>query len=152
MALLDAQQSQPVAHVIFCVDNSGSMQKTDAKSEDGQPLSRTEAVARCCRQLVQQQACEKGVVYTHILFNQTAEATFVEKDVGSALSLLQQTPRPKHGTNFASAWALVEKTVQATRPGLVVHVVFLSDGRPGELPARPPSLGAEKPTSRWNGM
>ena len=144
-------QTKPVAHVIFCVDDSGSMKTLDATAEGGHTLSRAEAVARCCRQLVQQQLNEKGVLYSHIRFSSAAKATFVQVPVHTAATLLQSTASPRDGTNFASAWGLVLQIVEATAPDLLVHVVFLSDGRPGELPKNPPALGTEKPTSRSHG-
>ena len=70
------EAQQPPTHVIFCVDNSGSMRKADAKSEDGSEISRAAAVTHCCLQLVEQQQMQLAArqpLYSLILFDDEAE-------------------------------------------------------------------------------
>lgn len=141
---------QPSVHVIFCVDNSGSMRNTDAASDDGSALSRAVAVSHCCRDLIaQQRSYETGQLYSLILFDDEAEIVFTRAATASAAARLQGTDwRPKRGTQFSIAWRAVERLVDASERDVPVHVVFLSDGRPGDLPVHLPSPGTEKTTVR----
>ena len=123
------------------------MRTEDASAEDGVALTRAEAVARCCRQLVatqQQQGQGTRQCYSLVLFNLEADTCFSKVNVDAAARLLQRPARPALGTNFSAAWLAVEKLVALTAPGVAIHVVFLSDGRPGELEQRLPMLGQEK--------
>ena len=112
------------AHVIFCVDNSGSMRKADASSEDGTAISRADAVAACCRQLVAQQQQEgqgQRQRYSRVLFHTEAKNSFTQVEVDDAASMLVMPLTPTHGTNFSAAWLAVEKLVEATNDGVAVR-------------------------------
>ena len=127
------------------------MRTDDAAAEDGAALTRAEAVARCCRQLIstqQQQGQGTRQSYSLVLFNKEADIRFTKVNVDTAARLLQRPARPTLGTNFSAAWLAVEELVAQTARGVAVHVVFLSDGRPGELDHRLPPLGQEKETAR----
>ena len=127
------------------------MRSQDASAEDGTALTRAEAVARCCRQLIstqQQEGQGTKQSYSLVLFNLEAKISFTKVDVDAAARLLKETARPALGTNFSAAWLTVEELVAQTAQGVAVHVVFLSDGRPGELDHRLPPLGQEKGTVR----
>ena len=129
------------------------MRKNDASSEDGTAISRADAVATCCRQLVAQQQQEgqgERQRYSRVLFHTEANNSFTQVEVGDAASKLEMPLTPTHGTNFSAAWLAVEKLVEATDAGVAVHVVFLSDGRPGELEQKLPAIGDERDTARCN--
>ena len=142
----------PAAHVVFCVDNSRSMRTLDARDEAGSALSRAAAVVRCCDQLVKQQLqLTNRPLYSHILFDDNADVVFTKRDLGpgsSAERLLHSGPKPRLGTCYSAAWLAVEKLVDSTEDSVPVHVVFLSDGRPGELSVQLPQPGSEKATAR----
>jgi hypothetical protein len=137
-------------HLVLCIDNSGSMRKCDHRSRSGGEVQRCEAVFEQCRNLAQSQLGNSAqIVVTTILFDDKATVHARAEPLTPAL-LQQLLPgMPRDGTNFSAAWAAIEKTISTT--AAAVHkVIFLSDGRPGELSANKtmPSMGAEPSTVR----
>ena len=132
------------------------MANVDAKTMEGDSISRAEAVLRCCVQLVEQQATGEAaasIVYSQIIFNDTARCAFTRVDGETAAARLACAREiPKLGTSFSAAWSMIEQLEAATPSESRLHVIFLSDGRPGDLPVKLPSLGQEKDTTRSHGM
>jgi hypothetical protein len=141
------------AHVIFCIDNSGSMKTNDAKLSNGVETRRCDVVYECCQNFLKQQLEAGGAnqVYSLLLFDDAVEQRFTGVPLSEALSALEKEKhlKPHHGTNYAAAWANIEAIVTA-RPSEQNWVVFLSDGRPAELRLQIPELGAEQTTVRVN--
>ena len=129
--------------LIFCVDNSKSMGIHDVKSGSGS-MSRAAAVTKLCRELLEQQQRDSDTVSwlscSFFLFDDQVRTIFSKVPVANATGLLNE-PSPKHGTNYSRACKAVEDlttSTEACNPGQAqFHVVFLSDGRPGEMPGGP---------------
>ena len=143
----------PRVHVVFCVDNSGSMRRLDATSKTGEPISRAHAVAQCCRSLVEEQqqlmqATPHRQLFSQIMFNDQAVRSFTDLQIESVPDELERMTQPRLGTNYSSAWSCVEALIAERdwRHLEQFHVTFLSDGRPGELGQSLPALMFEKPT------
>jgi hypothetical protein len=143
------------------------MAKQDAVSGSGAHSSRANVVLECCEQLVQAQMRALGTQpatvdqsFSCVHFNDIATRTFEQLSCGQAASRLAALHgrRPANGTNFSAAWREVETVVDSLCGGEQggsadvhsVHVVFLSDGRPGELHKCPPVVGSEPWTVRVN--
>jgi len=136
-------------HVIFCIDFSGSMRIKDVKTSNKDRnirISRWEAVFNCAHDFVSEQAKleiekKEGLKFSLIIFNEESKVIFERvplgcqrderylkerlRDVCSGLS-------PCKGTAFSPAFKCIQEVASgSTGP---VMVVFLSDGRPADLP------------------
>ena len=149
---------QERVHLVLCVDNSRSMEAADVPAEAGSAdQRRCDAVADRCRKLLEAQLPHaERVLVSFILFDDEATKTIVAQPLTAALaaSLTSGARRPRGGTNYAEALFAVRDVVQAGRQrggraAVRTTLVFLSDGRPGELRARVPALGAEPKTCRY---
>lgn len=124
------------------------MRTQDVESgSTGRLISRWDAVFDCAIEFVRGQAEFKtsgaeDLVFSLVLFNDNSDLVFKQlplKDDGtsvrSAIRHAQQTHAPCGGTGFAAGFCAVrEVAVASSGP---VQVIFLSDGRPGDLDASP---------------
>lgn len=137
------------AHIIFVVDFSGSMNEKDIRKKNGKKMKRWDAVFDSINELVRQQVEENAssdamVVVSLVIFNNDAE-TLLDKmpvvgkgqKVLKALETAHKAYKPKGGTGFAAGLERAKQLAQGSKGN--VMVVFLSDGRPGDLNPRPPS-------------
>jgi len=146
-------------HVYLCIDRSGSMNNQDVATPDG-VMSRYDAVFAAAAHLVQVQK-GKGIDFSLILWNDEAEWIFRNRNAEESLSLLAEAKSsspPRLGTNFSNCFRLLRECIvgevkdEINRPGsdsASSLVIFLSDGRPGDLRKIPPNLGEQiQPTYR----
>ena len=140
-------------------------------------MSRYDAVFAAAAHLVQLQR-GKGIDFSLILWNDEAEWIFRNRDADETLALLTEAKisnPPRLGTNFSSCFkklrgcivggdnasggggngtgkGKVKTEMNAGTSGRSSSVlIFLSDGRPGDLRANPPNAGEQiQPTYRRN--
>jgi small ubiquitin-related modifier len=128
------------------------MKKKDAKLQNGAKARRCDAVYECCRTFVEQQLKSGGtnqVVISLLLFSDDADQRFVGVPLSEALGALEREKdlTPRDGTNYAAPWMEIESKMLAAPWCEQNWVVFLSDGRPGEMGSkRIPMLGHEPTT------
>eukprot|EP00929_Paragymnodinium_shiwhaense_P113423 TRINITY_DN81718_c0_g1_i1.p1 TRINITY_DN81718_c0_g1~~TRINITY_DN81718_c0_g1_i1.p1 ORF type:complete len:627 (+),score=89.74 TRINITY_DN81718_c0_g1_i1:53-1933(+) len=159
LAKIGHEEALPAVHVIFCIDQSGSMRERDVKSLSSPRLTRWEAVFRCAQEFVADQTAaterEKAaghelgkMTFSLVLWSDTANVVFERlplndrrsgEDIKNQLDIAHARHFPKGGTTFAAAFRTVNELVrQDERLGDKVLVMFLSDGKPGDLRSRPP--------------
>ena len=138
-------------HVIFAIDFSGSMRAKDVKTKEGR-ATRWEAVFECIdtfltQQLQQQENNkeESTCFVSMLIFNEEAQTLInrvslqkQSRDVRNVFKQAQCSHRPNGGTGFAAGFKLAYELSAADIDSNVV-LVFLSDGRPGDLIPKPPS-------------
>lgn len=143
-------------------------------------MTRYDAVFAAAAHLVQLQR-GKGIDFSLILWNDEAEWIFRNRDADESLALLTEAKisnPPRLGTNFSSCFKMLREcivgadttsggdgNISGTRKGQMKTevkpgtsgsrsssvVIFLSDGRPGDLRANPPNAGEQiQPTYRRN--
>lgn len=149
-------------HIIFAIDFSGSMKSRDVQKGPGQEITRWDAVFECIPIILDGQCNDEGVgdnvVVSLIIFNNQAE-TLLERmplvgdgqKVQRALNTAHKQNKPCGGTGF-SAGLQRAKTVALKNIDSKITLVFLSDGRPGDLQPKPPAGGNPmQPTFKQNG-
>lgn len=142
--------SPPQVHIVFAIDFSSSMKKRDVKSQNSKKISRWDAVFCCMKEFLadqQEQDKENSASVSLIVFNDEA-TTLLErmplrdgKKVEKALETAHRMNCPRGGTGFAAGFELAHHLLQKnnnTNKDEKVVVVFLSDGRPGDLQVDPP--------------
>jgi len=143
-------------------------------------MTRYDAVFAAAAHLVQLQR-GKGIDFSLILWNDEAEWIFRNRDADESLALLTEAKisnPPRLGTNFSSCFKMLRECIvggdtasggdgnsSGTRKGQMKTevkpgtsgsrsssvIIFLSDGRPGDLRANPPNAGEQiQPTYRRN--
>lgn len=145
MKLEDGTKSSQV-HVIFCIDQSGSMKQRDVASESGKYVTRWNAVFECAKEFVdqQQQLCidtQTSLQFSLILWSTNANLIFERVLPEAAQMNLERARtqnRPKGETMFSVAF---KKAAEISDVKDNVLLMFLSDGRPGDLESVPPPCG-----------
>lgn len=149
------------AHVIFAIDFSGSMKKSDVK-KDNRYIKRWDATFECVKFFIQDQIDWKNriandnavgdVVVSLLIFNLEARIILNRMPLlGDGSKVLQalNTARKKHephlGTSFTAGF---EKAKELAANGVTegdqnVVLVFLTDGKPGDLQSKPPQTANE---------
>ena len=144
-------------HVIFTIDFSGSMKTRDVKTSNGK-VTRWDAVFECVdtfltQQLQQQQNGQSGemsaCLISVVIFNDESEVLLKRipligngQKVRNSLENARKNHVPKGGTGFAAGFKKAEMLARCGVDDKVL-LVFLSDGRPGDLQSKPPSLPTE---------
>ena len=146
-------------HVIFVIDSSSSMRKRDVKSSQGN-ISRWEAVFKCIDSFLDEQLQEQALTsntscfVSVVIFNTKSRILLnrmlLEGDGASVRAALQRQKvrnKPRDGTHF-SAGLKQASTLANSDPGNdKIVLVFLTDGRPGDLASKPPKIGSEMQTT-----
>lgn len=157
-------ETPPTTHVIFCVDASSSMNKTDVRMER-KKISRWDAVFVCLEELVDEQLKEcrqpgneatvGDIEFSLVRFNDRAEVLFRSVRIGDGSRVRRELKDvhkkwpPKGGTGFSAAFKGVKQVASGSSGN--VMVVFVSDGRPGDLQAKPPASKFIQPQFRSHG-
>ncbi|CAD7928540.1 unnamed protein product [Amoebophrya sp. A120] len=163
----EGNSSQKSCHVIFCIDQSGSMRQTDVAvgksvGTTGQQITRWKAVFNCAQEFVEEQ--EKAdrnlglfnnspgsLYYSLILWQEEATVVFQRQESGVATRLRNAASanQPRGGTTFAAGIRKAREVLSGgTKPqhfNEKVLLLFLSDGRPGDLQVTPPAMHASAP-------
>ena len=147
--------SNAETHIVFAIDFSGSMKKQDVQSqnENGKTIkiSRWSAVFTCMDDFLteqiqeQQQEDNDAAMVSVLIFNETAH-TLLDRmplvgdgaKVRKALQSAQKMHRPNGGTSFSAGFERAQKLVDSGNNTSNVALIFLSDGRPGDLRVQPP--------------
>ena len=138
----------PQVHIVFAIDFSTSMSIRDVKTKNSKKISRWDAVFRCMEEFLteqQEQDKENSASVSVLIFSNTAK-TLLErmplkdgKKVQKALETARKLHSPKGGTGFAAGFERARLLAQKkSNKDEKVVVVFLSDGRPGDLRKDPP--------------
>ena len=141
------EQQPEETHVIFAIDQSGSMRENDVRSDEEHRITRWRAVFDCVGEFVHEQASGSGsdLNFSLILWNERVDTVFTRMPLGdgnavaAALDAARDGRRPKDGTHFSAAFKEARRISAGDRR---VMLLFLSDGRPGDLQPRPPPDGA----------
>ena len=171
-----SKSSKAFTHVYLCIDRSGSMNSMDVaasgaggeagadngaanNNEPAAPaammmMTRYDAVFSAAAHLVELQK-GKGIDFSLILWNDEAEWIFRNRTADESLTLLAEAKTsnpPRLGTNFSNCFKLLRECIVGSNNSAHSSVViFLSDGRPGDLRCHPPNQGEQiQPTYRRN--
>lgn len=139
-------------HVIFAIDFSSSMNNRDVRTSKGE-MTRWDAVFECTHTFLTQQLQSSGdddaasdCIVSVIIFNDEARVLLSRipllgdgSNVLKKLRAAKNKYMPVGGTGFSAGFGEAER-LAAARPGDGVILVFLSDGRPGDLRTDPPPL------------
>eukprot|EP01063_Lacrimia_lanifica_P020618 TRINITY_DN27910_c0_g1_i1.p1 TRINITY_DN27910_c0_g1~~TRINITY_DN27910_c0_g1_i1.p1 ORF type:complete len:802 (+),score=189.34 TRINITY_DN27910_c0_g1_i1:360-2408(+) len=135
-------------HVFFCLDQSGSMRQRDVETPAGMK-TRWEAVFDLASDFIRSQmdTTAEGappMAFTLVLWSDEARLVFKREllrdaRTGSAIRQKLQrcstSERPEGGTYFAAAFRAVSRVLDESRVREKVLLMFLSDGRPADMPA-----------------
>ena len=155
-------------HIVFAIDSSGSMRNEDVTTKNGK-ITRWNAVFECIDgflvdQIEQQGGIDKkgtASIVSVLTFDNEAKALVQHmpligdgRKVRKKLDAARKAQAPKGGTGFAAGLGLANQICSMASSGKKLTteeaheqntiVVFLSDGRPGDLQLHPPS-GATVP-------
>lgn len=148
-----ASDNSDETHVIFAIDFSSSMNVADVKSSDKNgSITRWNAVFKCVESLLDKQLEEQDTVDSNnnaskclislLIFNNESRVLIHKmhligdgKSVKEALRAAENDNKPKGGTSFSAGFH--EASILAEGYDNVL-VVFLTDGRPGDLRPHPP--------------
>jgi Mg-chelatase subunit ChlD len=144
-------------HVIFAIDFSSSMNVSDVQSTNGSNITRWNAVFKCVNSLLDKQLQEQDTVdeqdagaaasgnkclISLLTFNNESRVLIHKmtldgdgSTVKMALRAAEKENKPRGGTSFSAGFH--EASILAEGYGNVM-VVFLTDGRPGDLRRDPP--------------
>ena len=140
--------------VYLCLDRSGSMRERDvssssSSSSSGSSITRYDAIFQAATELVEQHAKNHGstgIDFSLMLWSDDAEWIFRNCTAQKCLKRLvkaKASNKPCGGTNFSNPFRLLRQSIVASAEFVSTSVViFLSDGRPGDLRSTPP-LGGE---------
>jgi Mg-chelatase subunit ChlD len=150
-------------HVIFAIDCSSSMKKVDVYSSRGK-ISRWTAVFKCVDTFIEQQrqhhnsGAEEKCFISLLIFNNSAKVLMNRirlDDCARVQAALKKAEREKPigGTSFSAGFQEVYALSNGSGDKDKVMVVFLSDGRPGDLQSTPPkdSSADMQPTFKCHG-
>jgi Mg-chelatase subunit ChlD len=157
----DASSRDQDTHVIFAIDNSGSMRERDVKSDTGN-ITRSDAVWKCVdsflnKQIQQQESnSDNGKCLVSVLIFSTEADVLVERmvlegdgqEVRAVLQKQQRRKQPRsHGYfNAAFKQASILAKGNPTSGSERIVLIFLTDGRPSDLDSKPPRIGDEMQT------
>ena len=141
-------------HCIFAIDFSKSMRETDVKTSSGK-ISRWEAVFECVDSFLTQQLQQQKesnlmstCLVSVLIFNDSSriilkrmKLTGEGSDIRTRLNSAKKKLEPQGGTGFAAGFKEAEQLARFNVNDKII-MVFLSDGRPGDLCPKPP-----RPTS-----
>jgi len=156
----EATAPAPSTHVIFCVDASTSMKTKDVKRDRGK-ISRWDAVFICLEELLEEQLSEKSeslgdIEFSLVRFSDKAETLFRCIKIGDGTAVRKKLKHvhkkwpPRGGTGFSAAFEGVKRVASGSSGN--VMVVFVSDGRPGDLMANPGNGDNIQSSFRSHGM
>ena len=141
-------------HIIFTIDCSSSMNEKDVRNGKSRKLSRWDAVFQCTKTLLTDQITKESdhsFVVSLVVFNDTAKTLLARmplvgdgNEVFRALDKARTMNVPKGGTGFSAGLRRASDLAVLSPKGSNVVVIFLSDGRPGDLNTNPP-LDATEP-------
>ena len=141
-------------HIIFTIDCSSSMNEKDVRNGKSRKLSRWDAVFQCTKTLLTDQITKESdhsFVVSLVVFNDTAKTLLARmpligdaEEVFNALDKARTMNVPKGGTGFSAGLGRASDLAILSPKGTNVVVIFLSDGRPGDLNTNPP-LNATEP-------
>ena len=132
--------AQGLTHAIMCIDRSGSMRIKDVSSNNGS-ISRWQAVFDSADVFIAEQERrpdKDNVRFSLVLFDDESAVCFERlplDGVRSALASARDEHSPRGGTCFAAGLKAVRALAEADSHGVLV--IFLSDGRPADLPRVP---------------
>jgi hypothetical protein len=142
-----------IHHVVLCIDNSRSMEAVDVRDERGHKMcARCDAVQVVARKLLEAVLYKTAsALVTLVYFDDQARTVaracaLTDPAIRSLMG--QQLAAPARGTNYSEGWQAIERAI-AQADATTHQVVFLTDGRPGEL-RHLPILGDEPEMSRYN--
>ena len=148
-----------------------------ADADEAMMMTRYDAVFSAAAHLVVELQKGKGIDFSLILWNDEAEWIFRNRTADESLILLAEAKTsnpPRLGTNFSNCFKLLRDCIVGTDDGVTGKVktpemtkagvggssnnsshssvvIFLSDGRPGDLRCHPPNQGEQiQPTYRRN--
>jgi Mg-chelatase subunit ChlD len=144
-------------HVIFAIDFSSSMNVGDVQSQNGK-LTRWNAVFKCVDSLLDKQLQGQNTVdddaenrykclVSLLIFNNESRVLInrmsLDGDgalVKAALQAAERNNRTRGGTSFSAGFHEASILAAGNNQGVSdnVMVVFLTDGRPGDLRPNPP--------------
>lgn len=135
-------------HTIFCIDNSGSMRKNQKKQEC------FKAIGSLIREQLAAQSND-NIHFTLISFNLEATVHFTCRPLSDKLldmvQAIEKKLVPERGTTYACAFQKSKEIINgleahSSSDEALYHLVFLSDGRPGDLAQQLPVMGNEQTT------
>lgn len=151
----NAATGEDETHVIFAIDFSSSMNVSDVKTHNG-TMSRWDAVFKCVNSFLDKQLQDQDAAQGHqqkavvslLIFNNESSVLINRMElvgdgasVKVALQVAQSDNRPRGGTSFSAGFREASRLAQGNHQEAVcdnVVVVFLTDGRPGDLRSYPP--------------
>jgi hypothetical protein len=153
----------PTSHVVLAIDNSRSMETADVEKEGyarGHKMRRCDAVQCEGKKALDSVLAAPGhALLSVIYFDDHARSEVKASPLTKELAARAMSGRsqPRLGTNFSECWQAIEAAIDGSRAAAATnhHVIFLTDGAPGELPGRKnalPCIGAELPISRYHKM
>ena len=173
MNAMAAAAHPPRTHLIFAIDSSGSMKTRDVQKTkpNGKHvhIPRWDAVFESVNELlqeqIQQQQQNKNVadmghcVVSLLSFNETAKTLVNQlpliaggddsgRAVLAATKQAQEQEKPHAGTCFSAGMKEAERLATMTASSIQqdkVVLVFLTDGRPGDLRFQPPRFADNEP-------
>lgn len=150
---VEDSHSNSNTHVIFALDCSGSMKTADVRTDKGR-ISRWDAVFKCVDSFLDEQVQKHGLqtdaccFVSVLIFNTKSKILLNREPLGNgsdlrlALKREHEKTKPHLGTSFTAGFR--QASIQAASdPKDNIVVVFLTDGRPGDLRSKPPDLGAD---------
>ncbi|CAB9524585.1 Myosin heavy chain kinase [Seminavis robusta] len=154
-------------HIIFSIDFSGSMKKKDVKKANGSKIKRWDAVFLCLQGFLAEQISSSDAageaLVSVVTFNDEAQTLLDRmplvgdgRKVLRALETARKMHTPNGGTGFAAGFGRAKEIAFAGASqdeNQNVVLVFLSDGRPGDLKSDPPKIKEPMQTTfRRHGM
>lgn len=154
------EESMSDTHTIFAIDFSGSRNEKDVETKTPSggraKMTRWDAVFDCVNDLlkgqIQQNDGASECVVSLVIFNEKS-TTLLQRVplVGDGEEVFRamrkaQEKRPCKGTFFSAGLREAER-LASLAPNDNVMLVFLTDGRPGDLRTTPPELQKETQTS-----
>jgi Mg-chelatase subunit ChlD len=149
--VVTSNQNDPSSHVIFALDCSGSMREKDVKSGNGY-ISRWDAVFKCVDSLIDEQLNQIGSeadarCFVSVLIFNTESKVLLKRmsldgdgaNIKTTLNDAHRRERPRLGTSFTAGFKAAYTLAASGPKSEKLCVVFLTDGRPGDLQAKPPN-------------
>ncbi len=150
-------------HIVLAIDNSRSMDIADVNDDSDShkgKMRRCDAVRRYAGRLLDDVLAARSgsTLLSVISFDDRARSEVYASPLSKELvaRIMNRPSQPRLGTNFSECWQAIEKVVCAGKSAATAyHVIFLTDGKPGELAGgkkRMHPIGAEPDTSRYDKM
>lgn len=158
-------------HIIFTIDFSGSMNNVDVLKNKSR-ISRWDAIFECMEVFLKDQIKDQQqeqhedddnniILVSVIIFNMSAKTLLSHmplvgdgQKVLSALNTARRKNNPQGGTGFSAGFKRAKEIATVSRKNENIVLVFLSDGRPGDLRSNPPKNPGEpmQDTFRYHGV